>query len=146
MSNVQNIPITSTGKLFEVDFDALSDSIKLQLAIHGLKQKINDCRGAWETEEEKDAASEKTLDAIMRGEFRANGASRTSDPVGKEITRLANNLADQWAKKQSGKLADVRKSQAYKDEVTKFRVHPKVVAKAKELVAEAAELGDLNAA
>jgi hypothetical protein len=102
--NIQQIPVTSTGHAYEVDFDALSDEIKLQLAIHGLKQKVNDCRGAWETDEEKDAASEKVLAAILAGEFRANSGARTSDPVGREVTRLATNLADQWARKQNGNL------------------------------------------
>lgn len=139
------IAITSTKaddelKGFDVDFDSLSPEIVLQLAAHGLKQKVNDCRGAWETIAEKDAASQKTLDAILRGEFRANG---TSDPVVREITRLATNLADQWARKQSGKLVDVRKSQAFKDKVAAFRLNEKVIAKAKELVAEAGELAEL---
>lgn len=138
------IPITSIpGYGYEVDMEALSADMLMQLAIHGLKQKLNDCRGAWETISEKDAATEKTLDAILRGEFRANGATRTSDPVGREITRLATNLADQWARKQSGKLVDVRKSQAFKDKVAAFRLNEKVIAKAKELVAEAEELAEL---
>lgn len=130
-------------KGFDVDFDSLSPEIVLQLAAHGLKQKVNDCRGAWETIAEKDAASQKTLDAILRSEFRANGATRTSDPVGREITRLAANLADQWARKQAGKLADVRKSQAFKAKIAAFRLNEKVIAKAKELVAEAGELAEL---
>jgi hypothetical protein len=148
-SNMTYIAITSatadaTLKGFDVDFSELSQDIIMQLAAHGLKQKVNDCRGAWETVDEKDAASQKTLDAIMRGEFRANGATRTSDPVGREITRLANNLADQWAKKQNGKLVDVRKSQGYRDAVAKFRLNEKVIAKAKEIVASASELADLD--
>jgi hypothetical protein len=138
--NIQQIPVTSTGHAYEVDFDALSDEIKLQLAIHGLKQKVNDCRGAWETDEEKDAASEKVLAAILAGEFRANSGARTSDPVGREVTRLATNLADQWARKQNGKLVSVRKSEDYKAKLAEFRKHPKVLEKAKAIAASVAEI------
>lgn len=57
-----------------IDLSAIPASIVLDLALHGLKQKVADAASGATTKDEADAAMLKAMDAILAGEWSSRGS------------------------------------------------------------------------
>lgn len=127
--------VVTIGKLnesIEVDFAALPAVSQAFIIQYGLKQLLNDALVSGETNDERRGLVHKKLDGLKSGQLRST-STRSSDPVAREIKRLATINADKWARGQNGKLVDVRKSAGYADALAQLMVNPKIIARAKEL-------------
>lgn len=135
---VLDMNIVTIGKLnesVEIDFGALPEVSQAFIIQYGLKQLLNDALVSGETDDERRGLVHKKLDGLKSGMLRS-ASTRTSDPVAREVKRLATINADKWARGQTGKLTDVRKSAAYADVMRQLSGNAKIIARAKELAEE----------
>ena len=86
-----------------IDLAAIPANLVLDLALHGLKQKVADAASGAQTEAEALAAMQKAADAILAGEWSARGAGGGVD----ERTKVARQIVRQVLKAKWGaKSAD----------------------------------------
>lgn len=110
------IPVGRKGKYGELSFDPgeFSPAIIAQLALHGLKQKVNDPIGDKTlAEAQKFALAKKVAEALRAGEWRVNGTGPRETVVRDENHYIVQAAMD-WLRRKvakeigSGKPADVK--------------------------------------
>ena len=103
--NIDDTVTREFGKAgeFTVDLAAMPEASLAYIFAYGLKQVLTDAHSAAKSASEARGMTQKKLDALMRGEFRA-ASGRTSDPIKAEAKRLAR-LALEAALKAKGQKA-----------------------------------------
>ena len=135
--NLETTVTREIGKAGEmtINLGEMPETSLQYIFAYGLKQVLADAHSAAKTPEEARALSQKKLEALMRGEFRAS-SGRTSDPVLAEAKRLARAALEAALKAKGQKLANVEKA-AVADAVSKLV--PRYMDEARAIVEKAKE-------
>lgn len=133
------VPVTSVdGELIQVDWGKMTDETIAALAWHGLKQKANDPNGAKGlSDTAKVGNSRKVVDKAENNSLDVR--ERASDPVGRELTRLATEKANEHFRAKGYKVAKIPADE-WKAVMAKLRSHPALIKLAEQRAAETAEL------
>lgn len=109
---------------------------------YGLKQLLNDSFVSGETDEERHNLLERKVEKLYAGTLSIrDGGTRESDPLAREITKLATGKTSEHFKKKGVKAAAIDPAQ-WKVVIGKFRAHPALIelAKANVEAANAVEI------
>lgn len=136
------IHVNAVDRDITVDWDSMPETAREFVIQYGLRQKLNDCHVSGETPDEKNAAVDKTVAALMSGDIRV-GAARAGDPVSAEAKRLARGLATERFRKDGKAKKGFAETDEFKALVATYANHPKVRAQAESNVASAKALTDL---
>lgn len=133
------IKIAKINRSESIDFDALPQKSKDFVVNYGLKQLLNDSIVSGESDEERNGLLDKKLDKLLEGTLDIRESTRETDPLAKEITRLAEDQTAKHFAKQGVKKSKVA-SADWTIVVNKYRAHPAIIAKATELAAMKADV------
>lgn len=134
------ITITKLNRKESIDFAALPAASQTFVINYGLRQLLNDSFVSGETHEERVDLLDRKLSKLFEGTLHVReGGSRESDPLAREITKLATAKTSEHFKKKGVKAANIDPEQ-WKVVLGKFRVHPKLVELAKAIHAHAVSI------
>ena len=90
ITSFPKVPVGKTGKSVDVDWSVMDVDTIAALAWHGLKQKANDSNaGAAKAGTSEKDMIENVRAVVARHEANELAATRESDPVARELTKLA---------------------------------------------------------
>ena len=136
---MHTITISKVNRKVDVDFDALPEKSKAFVINYGLKQLLNDSIVSGESDDERNGLLDKKLDKLLEGTLDIRESTRETDPLAKEITRLAEDQTAKHFAKQGVKKSKVA-SADWTTVLNKYRAHPTIIAKAQEMVAMKADV------
>lgn len=137
-----NIFFKKINRTIAIEESRFPKTVEAYLFEYGLRQCLADSYASGTTDAERVALLEKRLGNLYDGNLRA---ARESDPVAQECRRLAF-LAWPTSKLGGGKKAnaEIVKTEGFKAWFAAYITHPAVIAKAEKMVAEAADLPDVE--
>lgn len=134
-----NIRVARINRDVAVNWDDIPNASRDFVINYGLKQLFNDSIVSGKTDGERNGLLGKKLSKLMDGTLSVReGGTRESDPIAKELTRLATL-------KTAAKFKGVKKPdlKAWADSMAAYRAMPAMLAQAEKNVAELAMIPDL---
>ena len=135
-TNLMSIKTAETAAIekLHAEWDNLPETTREFYIHYGIKQNVQDSHVAGKTLDEKEGLIAKKLAKALAGTLDIRESNRESDPVAREVTKLAVAKTDAHFRAKGIKAKDVSKAD-YKNVLDQFRNHPKIVALAESNVA-----------
>ena len=135
--SIYSITLGKLNRVVEIDESKMPMQSKDFVTNYGLKQLLNDSFVSGESDEERNDLVNRKIEKLYAGTLSIrDGGTRESDPLAREITKLATAKTAEHFKKKGVKSTQIDPAQ-WKEVLGKFRVHPKLIELAKANVAAA---------